>query len=182
MSCIPARSLVGMGSIPMKARPHLHDSFRISRHSPLLILLYGQFRPSTVPLWKQYKGCRCCLSLLFAPYWPPSDLNLSNTSFILHSMLSTRTATSCGAFASKRTSAQILKAFSGLSSSTNVGTRPAYIVVNQLQLRNSHRDFSTTPTPRIKEFFPPPETENVRETRPAWPHPMSASPMACQWY
>jgi len=87
-------------------------------------------------------------------------------------MLSTKTATSCGAFASKRTSAQILKAFGGLSSSTNIGTRPAYIVVHQLQLRNSHRDFSTTPTPRIKEFFPPTETENVRETPPAWPHPI----------
>lgn len=87
-------------------------------------------------------------------------------------MLSTRTATSCGVLASQRTSAQILKAFSGLPSSTNFSTRPAYIVVHKLQLSNPHRNFSTTPAPRIKEFFPPPETDNVRETPPAWPHPI----------
>lgn len=43
------RSLVGMGSIPMKAR-HPDDSFWISRRSSLLIFLFrcklhGQFRP-----------------------------------------------------------------------------------------------------------------------------------------
>jgi hypothetical protein len=46
------RSLVGMGSIPMKAR-HPDDSFWISRRSSLLIFLFrcklhGQFRPLTL--------------------------------------------------------------------------------------------------------------------------------------
>jgi hypothetical protein len=48
------RSLVGMGSIPMKARPP-DDSFWISRRSSLLVFLFrcklhGQFRPLTVLL------------------------------------------------------------------------------------------------------------------------------------
>ncbi|KAF2802127.1 alternative oxidase [Mytilinidion resinicola] len=95
-------------------------------------------------------------------------------------MLSTRTATHTS-LASKQTGAQILKT---LTSSTSTGLRPTFIVVRQYGLTNSHRNFSTTPQHRIKEFFPEADAPSVRKTPAAWPHPiytpdqMAAIPIA----
>ncbi|OCK83741.1 alternative oxidase [Lepidopterella palustris CBS 459.81] len=87
-------------------------------------------------------------------------------------MLSLRTATSCGSLASKRSSAQVLKAFNGLSTSTTIGVRPSSIVVCQIDLTNSRRNFSTTPARKIKTFFPAADTPNVKKTEAAWSHPL----------
>ncbi|KAF2108407.1 alternative oxidase-domain-containing protein [Lophiotrema nucula] len=87
-------------------------------------------------------------------------------------MISTRVATR-GTMASKRTSAQLLKSFNGLNTSSTIGLRPAFIVVKQIHPVSSQRNFSTTPAkPKVTEFFPQKETELVRKTEPAWPHPI----------
>jgi len=35
----------------------------------------------------------------------------------------------------------------------------------------SKRRFTTAPNHRIKDFFPEPDTPNIRTTKPAWRHP-----------
>lgn len=71
--------------------------------------------------------------------------------------------------ASKRATAQLVKSFSGC----NVGPRPTFIAVHHIQLAPANqRQFSSSPqNPRIKEFFEQKQTERVRKTPSAWPHP-----------
>jgi len=43
----------------------------------------------------------------------------------------------------------------------------------QIQKRDSgKRVFSTTPRTRIRDFFPPPETEHIKDLESAWGHPV----------
>ncbi|KAF2477772.1 alternative oxidase [Lindgomyces ingoldianus] len=87
-------------------------------------------------------------------------------------MISRRVASS-GAMASKRASAQLLKSCNGLGTSSAIGLRPSFIIVRQCQpLIASRRNFSSTSNVNSKEFFPKNETERVRKTGSAWPHPV----------
>ena len=55
--------------------------------------------------------------------------------------------------------------------------RPAFVVVQHIQLSNGSRHFSSSPqSPRIKEFFEQKQTGKVRKTPSAWPHPGAYSP------
>lgn len=86
-------------------------------------------------------------------------------------MLSTRAATR-GPLASKRVSAQVFKSINAAGSSP-IGLRPAFIVVHQVHTPAARREFGTSQSKTaIKEFFPQKETENIRKTEPAWPHPV----------
>ncbi|KAF2792219.1 alternative oxidase-like protein [Melanomma pulvis-pyrius CBS 109.77] len=87
-------------------------------------------------------------------------------------MISTQAAT-CGSVVSKRASAQLLKTFNGLNT-TNIGFRPTFIVARQLQSIPAGRQHfsSTSSSSSITEFFPKKETEKVRRTEAAWPHPV----------
>ena len=85
-------------------------------------------------------------------------------------MISSRALT-YGCTASKRTAARLAPTFNALTAST-VGLRPSYILIRQYHpITESHRNFSTTEHQNIKEFFPKKETELVRKTPTAWPHP-----------
>ncbi|KAI0107573.1 alternative oxidase [Nemania sp. FL0031] len=91
-------------------------------------------------------------------------------------MLSTRAHTR---LCSPKQAAQLSRVLTPLlSTSTStlgqpVGLRLAFIpAVSQShnQSHGSKRTFSTTPATRMRDFFPAKETENIRETPPAWPH------------
>jgi len=75
---------------------------------------------------------------------------------------------------SKRGATHILRNITsnGLGRS-GLGLRPAsYAIVIATSPAQRHH-FSTTPNnPKIQEFFPQKETEKVRKTPPAWPHPI----------
>ncbi|ORX94429.1 alternative oxidase-like protein [Clohesyomyces aquaticus] len=87
-------------------------------------------------------------------------------------MISTRVATS-GSVVSKRASAQLLKSFSGLTSANTVGLRSSFVLVHQYQpIASGRRNFSNSSNVNIKEFFPKRDTEKVRRTEAAWPHPV----------
>jgi len=80
-------------------------------------------------------------------------------------MISTRVTTQ-----STRAAAQILK--------SNVGLRPTFVAV-QLGCRS----FSSSNSPKIKEFFEQKQTEKVRKTPAAWQHPgMSVWRMKARLY
>ena len=51
---------------------------------------------------------------------------------------------------------------------------PAHNNDNKERITNTaqHRHFSTTPTTRLKEFFPAPDTPNIKTTKSAWSHPI----------
>lgn len=75
--------------------------------------------------------------------------------------------------ASKQASVQLLKSLNGLSNS-GAALRPTFVAVRHIQLAPAtHRQFSTSPkSSRIDEFFLQKETDKVRKTPPAWPHPV----------
>jgi len=52
-----------------------------------------------------------------------------------------------------------------------VGLRPTFYIVQQ-QWSGPRRHFTSTPTTQIKDFFPEPDSEKIRVTDPAWPHPI----------
>ncbi|KAF2659497.1 alternative oxidase [Lophiostoma macrostomum CBS 122681] len=85
-------------------------------------------------------------------------------------MISTSAATR-GSVTLKRVSPQLLQSFNGLS--TLSPSLSSLVVVQHIQPITCRRNFSFTSTnPKIHEFFPQKETEKVRKTEPAWPHPM----------
>lgn len=47
-----------------------------------------------------------------------------------------------------------------------------FFVYQQHQKGSGKRVFSTTPRTQIKEFFPPPETEHIKDLESAWGHPV----------
>ncbi|KAH7115229.1 alternative oxidase-domain-containing protein [Dendryphion nanum] len=80
------------------------------------------------------------------------------------------TAAARGSLASKRASTQLLKSFNGMNACTT-GFRPSFAAVQPLV--SARRNFSFTPSnPRIHEYFPEKETDKVRKTEAAWPHPV----------
>ncbi|KAF1979885.1 alternative oxidase [Bimuria novae-zelandiae CBS 107.79] len=87
-------------------------------------------------------------------------------------MISARVATH-GPRALRQASTQVLKALNGLSSS-GAGPRSTFVSVHLVQLNSTPRhQFSTSPkSSRIDEFFVEKETQRVRKTPPAWPHPV----------
>ncbi|KAF2834816.1 alternative oxidase [Patellaria atrata CBS 101060] len=76
-----------------------------------------------------------------------------------------------GIFASNKAAPQILRAFHGSVQEASYGLRSAFVVVHR-QWATPSRAFSTAPSNRMKEFFPEPETKNIRVTEAAWPHPI----------
>ncbi|KAF2227764.1 mitochondrial alternative oxidase [Elsinoe ampelina] len=52
-----------------------------------------------------------------------------------------------------------------------LNVQPGLLLVHQSWTPAS-RSFSTTPANRLKDFFPQKETEKIKTTKPAWPHPM----------
>jgi len=71
-----------------------------------------------------------------------------------------------------RTSTQLLKSYNGRATSNVLGLRP-FIAVSHIQSMASRRHFTSSPSkPKITEFFPEKETEKVRRTPAAWPHPI----------
>ena len=72
----------------------------------------------------------------------------------------------------KRTAVRLTSRLSGTTAS-NVGLRPSYILIRQYHpIISSQRSFSTSEHQNIKDFFPKKETELVRKTPSAWPHPI----------
>lgn len=67
----------------------------------------------------------------------------------------------------KQSAAQVLKILNGSSAVTF--SRPAFV---GLQQQWSTRQFSTTKPTQMKEFFVKPDAPSIRETPPAWPHPV----------
>jgi len=87
-------------------------------------------------------------------------------------MISTRVGMS-GSVVSKRAAAQLLKFSSGLTSANAVGLRSSFVLVHHYQpIASGRRNFSNSSTTNIKEFFPKRDTEKVRRTEAAWPHPV----------
>lgn len=64
----------------------------------------------------------------------------------------------------KQSAAQVLKILNGSATVTSF-SRPAFVGLQ-------HRNFSTSKPAQWKEFFPKPDAPNIRETPPAWPHPV----------
>lgn len=88
-------------------------------------------------------------------------------------MIST-TATVRTSMASQRGAARVLKTFAsnGLNRS-NATVRPGSCAIIVLASSPQRHHFSTSPNnPKIQEFFVQKETEKVRKTPPAWPHPV----------
>ena len=72
------------------------------------------------------------------------------------------------AILSKQSAAQLLKALNG---STALSTaRPAFADLQQHY--SPSRQFSTSKPQQWKEFFPKPDAPSIRETKPAWSHPI----------
>ena len=75
----------------------------------------------------------------------------------------------------KRAAATLSKAILSLDVSTNVASRPCttYLVTQHPGL-SSRRQFTTTPRACFaeKQYFPPPQTDKIRITPPAWHHPV----------
>ncbi|KAK4613532.1 Alternative oxidase, mitochondrial [Fulvia fulva] len=67
----------------------------------------------------------------------------------------------------KQSAAQVLKALNG--STTVAYSRPAFL---GLQQQWTARSFSTSKPTQWKEFFPKPDAPSIRETKPAWEHPV----------
>ncbi|KAI9654632.1 MAG: Alternative oxidase, mitochondrial precursor [Bathelium mastoideum] len=88
-------------------------------------------------------------------------------------MTSLQTTNCARLLASKGSSTQLVKNVFVLVSnghvSLNHGQRP---LNGSLQWRVASRPFSSTASPQIKEFFPAHETDKVRQTEAAWPHPI----------
>ncbi|KAL5375284.1 Alternative oxidase, mitochondrial precursor [Paraphaeosphaeria sporulosa] len=87
-------------------------------------------------------------------------------------MICTR-VTANGPRASRQGSAQFIKTLNCLNAS-GAGLRPTFVAVHHIQLSAApQRHFSNTSrSSRIDEYFPQKETEKVRKTPSAWPHPV----------
>ncbi|KAH7080665.1 alternative oxidase-like protein [Paraphoma chrysanthemicola] len=81
-------------------------------------------------------------------------------------MIATRTAIR-GSTASARATAHFLKC-----NGTHIGLRPTFVIAQHVQTPASQRPFTSSNSPRIKEFFEKKETEKVRKTPAAWAHPL----------
>jgi hypothetical protein len=46
------------------------------------------------------------------------------------------------------------------------------VAIQKFNPISSRRDLSSTTTRRLREFFPQTQTRRIKETPPAWPHPM----------
>lgn len=68
----------------------------------------------------------------------------------------------------KQSAAQVLKILNGSAAVTNF-SRPAFV---GLQQHSGIRNFSSGRALGWKEFFPKPDAPSIRETPPAWPHPI----------
>lgn len=80
-------------------------------------------------------------------------------------MISCRLATKAS-IAPGRATTQLLKSFN-----TSI-TRPTFVGAQHIQLAPaSHRCLSSSQSPNIQKFFEKKETELVRKTPAAWPHP-----------
>ncbi|KAF9696568.1 hypothetical protein EKO04_005556 [Ascochyta lentis] len=80
-------------------------------------------------------------------------------------MISTRLGTR-SSVASGRATAQLLKSFN------NSSVRPAFVILRNAQLApTTQRHFSSSESPKVQKFFEKKETEMVRRTPAAWPHP-----------
>ncbi|GAM85576.1 hypothetical protein ANO11243_035830 [Dothideomycetidae sp. 11243] len=83
-------------------------------------------------------------------------------------MISSKPLTQSAATMSKATLGQVGKAY---GARVAFNARPALFLL-QIQGHVPARQFSSTPSSRMKEFFPEKETENVKTTKAAWPHPV----------
>lgn len=80
-------------------------------------------------------------------------------------MISGRVATR-GSIASGRTTTQLLKSFNASM------TRPTFVAVQHVHLAPaSQRHLSSSQSSKIQKFFERKETDLVRKTPAAWPHP-----------
>lgn len=86
-------------------------------------------------------------------------------------MIST-SRTACRPMASKRAATQLLTAFNGLRPCSAI--RPGFVVAHQLQMTPTpqHHFSNSSSSSKINDFFLAPETDKVRRTPPAWPHPV----------
>jgi len=84
-------------------------------------------------------------------------------------MSSTRFVTTSTATISKRSFNQIAKAISGTQNGGVI--KPTFICYGQ-QWSCGVRHFSSSPTTRIREFFPEKDSPGIKTTPAAWPHPM----------
>ncbi|KAJ8121927.1 hypothetical protein ONZ43_g1745 [Nemania bipapillata] len=88
-------------------------------------------------------------------------------------MLSTRAQTR---LCSPKQAAQISRVLIPLLSTSTQGQHTIHVgLISAVSPYHSQpygnkRAFSTTPANRMRDFFPAKETENIRETPPAWPH------------
>ncbi|KAK4498279.1 hypothetical protein PRZ48_010937 [Zasmidium cellare] len=67
----------------------------------------------------------------------------------------------------KQSAAQVFKILNGSGAVTY--SRPAFV---GLQQQWSSRPFSTSKPSKWREYFPKPDAPSIRETPPAWPHPV----------
>lgn len=68
----------------------------------------------------------------------------------------------------KRAAAQILRS----ANASSFGCRSTFVVVQHIQLAPvGQRHFSSSSSPKIKEFFEQKTTDKVRKTPAAWEHP-----------
>ncbi|KAH0436837.1 alternative oxidase [Colletotrichum camelliae] len=85
-------------------------------------------------------------------------------------MLSSRAATKL--CAPRTGAAQLVRAAATtykIGASSHTLYYPASLRIHQQQ--QQHSNFSTTPAAQLRDFFPAKETEHIRTTAPAWPHP-----------
>lgn len=86
-------------------------------------------------------------------------------------MLSTRASTKlCCPKQAAQLSRVVLPLYHAQSSILGYPAGLRIAAIHQTQHGQSPRSFSTTPPSRLKDFFPPKETELIRTTPPAWPH------------
>jgi hypothetical protein len=82
------------------------------------------------------------------------------------------TRTSTQALGLKHAGTQLSKAVFGLHpTSGTTGLRGSFVVLNRLNPQT--RQFSSTKTVQLKEYFGPPQNApNIKVTGPAWHHPV----------
>lgn len=85
-------------------------------------------------------------------------------------MISTKALT-YGSTTSKRASTLLLRNLNAPITS-GIGLRPAFVLIHQCQPTTSRRTFTSTQVRDVKDYFPKNETELVRKTPAAWPHPV----------
>lgn len=93
---------------------------------------------------------------------PQNFVHHHNQSPIL-SMLTSRPLTNTATFACKRVAA------SGGPQGI-IHAQPALLLVQQTW--SPARQFSSSSSTRLREFFPQKESEKIKTTKPAWPHPV----------